>query len=190
MFLEIGLFFGSFNPIHSGHLIIAQHALNYTQKIWFVVSPQNPLKTNNSLLDIDSRLLLTKEAIKDNIQFEICNVELTLPTPSYTIKTLNHLSIMHPLCKFSLIIGSDNFLSIDKWQSSDIILSKYQMLVYERPDFSVNKEDLPSNIIIMKAPLINISSTEIRSLIKREKSIRYLVPEGVASLIKENNFFI
>lgn len=188
--MKIGLYFGSFNPIHNGHLIIAEHLNNfYTEKIWFVISPQNPFKNKIELLDAYKRLHLIKESIKNNQRFEACDIELHLSKPTYTANTLKILTDDYPQHNFFLIIGSDNFLKITDWKSSDFILQKFKIFVYERPGFIIEERNQNQNIIIIKAPLINISSTEIRNLIKEKKSIRYLVPEVVLSEINNNKFY-
>lgn len=188
--MKIGLYFGSFNPIHNGHLIIAEHLNNFfTEKVWFVISPQNPFKNNTALLDAHKRLNLIKQSIKKNQHFEICDIELGLPTPSYTSNTLKILKNDYPQHDFFLIIGSDNFLKISEWKSSDFILQKFKIMVYERPGFIIEEKNQAQNIVIVKAPLINISSTEIRNLIKERKSIRYLVPEIVLREINTNKYY-
>ncbi len=189
--MKIGLFFGSFNPIHSGHLIIAEYVANFfTDQIWFVVSPQNPLKSSDDILEVNKRIKLIESAIQNNNKFKISDVELNLPTPSFTIDTLKHLKKTLPEHDYFLIMGSDNFVNIHKWKSSDILLRDYKILIYQRPDFKVNTTDLNSNSLLMKAPFINISATEIRQLIKKSKSIRYLVPEAVIEIIFNKQFYI
>lgn len=188
--MKIGLFFGSFNPIHIGHLIISTYVTNFfADKVWFVVSPQNPLKINSELLDVNERLLLIKSAIKNNKYLEVSDIELYLSLPSYTINTLNFLKKTHPNHEYVLIMGSDNFLNISKWKSSVLLLKNYKFLVYQRPGYFIEPNDLTKNITVINAPLINISSTEIRELIKTQKNIRYIVPESVLKLIKKNKFY-
>ncbi len=189
--MKIGLLFGSFNPVHIGHLIIAQHIANfYTDEVWFVVSPQNPLKNSDSLLNVNNRMQLVKAAIKTNKKFRICELEISLQIPSYTIDTLEVLDIKYPKYEFYLIMGSDNFISISNWKSSERLLKDYKIVIYQRPEFSLNPQNLTSaNILTAKAPLINISATEIRKLISAKKSIQYLVPQSVISLIEENQFY-
>ena len=189
--MKIGLFFGSFNPIHTGHLIISAYITNFfTDKVWFVVSPQNPFKKNTELLGINERLLLVESAIKNNKKLEISKVELSLPIPSYTIDTLTQLKKVHPEHEYFIVMGSDNFLNITKWKSSDILLKDYKFLIYERPGFIINYNNLPTNIKIIDAPFVNISSTDIRKLIKANKSIGYLVPDSVLKLIANNKFYL
>ncbi len=188
--MKIGLFFGSFNPIHTGHLIISTYIINFfTDKVWFVISPQNPFKINSKLLGINERILLVESAIKNNEQLEISDIELNLPLPSYTIDTLTYLEKSYPEHDYFLIMGSDNFLHISRWKSSDTLLKNYKFLIYQRPGFKIEQNDLPNNIRIVNAPFINVSSTEIRELIKTKKSIRYFVPDEVIKLIEKNKFY-
>jgi nicotinate-nucleotide adenylyltransferase len=188
--MKIGLFFGSFNPIHTGHLIISTYITNFfTDKVWFVVSPQNPFKINSDLLGITKRILLVKSAIKNNNQLEVSDVELRLPLPSYTINTLTQLKASHPEHEYSLIMGSDNLVTVSKWKSSDILLKDYEFLIYQRQGFAIEPNNLPNNMRVVNAPFINISSTEIRELIKAKKSIRYIVPDEVIRLIEKNKFY-
>jgi len=189
--MKIGLFFGSFNPVHTGHLIIANYILNFTQidKVWFVVSPQNPLKESRELLDAQARLELAEIAIKNNASLEISDIEFHLPLPSYTVDSLQYLKINFPEHEFFLIVGSDNFLGFSKWKSPDIILANFNIIVYERPGFLIERGKTYSNVTILDAPLLDISSTAIRELIKDDKSIRYLVPEEVYTAIEINHYF-
>src|SRR5258706_7653276 len=174
--MEIGLYFGSFNPIHTGHLIIVNHILNTTavEKIWFIVSPQNPLKKTESLLGAPERLKLVKLAIETDPRFEVSDIEFHLPKPSYTINTLSNLKNNFPQAKFYLIVGSDNYLNFSKWKSSYQLKSEHNILVYQRPGFPLNAEKEFSNIQVLDAPLLEISSTDIRELIRDKKSARYL----------------
>lgn len=178
--MRIGLFFGSFNPIHSGHLLIANYMVDFTgmDKIWFVISPQNPFKVNDDLLDEKQRLNLLKLAIEDDERFEACDIEFSLERPSYTIHTLNHLSNLYPEHTFVPIIGGDNLQSFHKWKDYEKILDKHELYVYRRAGFHENP--LLANhpkIKLFDVPLLNISSTYIREILQASKSIHYLVPE-------------
>jgi nicotinate-nucleotide adenylyltransferase len=178
--MRIGLFFGSFNPIHSGHLLIANYMVDFTgmNKIWFVISPQNPFKVNDDLLDEKQRLNLLKLAIEDDERFEACDIEFSLERPSYTIHTLNHLSNLYPEHTFVPIIGGDNLQSFHKWKDYEKILDKHELYVYRRAGFHENP--LLANhpkIKLFDVPLLNISSTYIREILQASKSIHYLVPE-------------
>ncbi len=188
--MNIGLFFGSFNPVHIGHLIIANHTLNETEleKVWFIVSPQNPFKTGISLLNEHNRLNLVKQAIKEDERIIANDIEFQLPKPSFTINTLTWLKENYPQDKFAIIMGSDGFQNIHQWKNFEEIISNYKILIYRRPDFEVENK-LNAEIETLNAPLLEISSTEIRELIKNGKSIRYLVPEKVMDEIEKNHYY-
>jgi nicotinate-nucleotide adenylyltransferase len=188
--MKIGLYFGSFNPIHIGHLIIANHVANYTdlQKIWFVVSPQNPLKQASSLLNEYDRLHLINICIEGENKLRTSNVEFSLPRPSYTIDTLAYLTEKFPEHEFSIIMGSDSFSNITKWKNYEIILKSHDLYIYKRPGFIVDNS-LKKDIILLDAPLLEISSTRIRELIKNNKSIKYLVPDSVKEEIERNGYY-
>ncbi|HEY6504395.1 MAG TPA: nicotinate (nicotinamide) nucleotide adenylyltransferase [Chitinophagaceae bacterium] len=188
--MKIGLYFGSFNPVHTGHLIIANHLLNSTelQKIWFIVSPQNPFKESTTLLNEYSRLHLLKTATEDDNRIKVLDIEFNLPKPSYTSVTLIHLEEKYPGNEFSIIMGSDSFQNLDKWKNYETIIKNYTVYIYIRPGFEV-KNDINATIRIVKAPLLQISSTEIRQLIKEGKSIRYIVPEKVREEIEKGGYY-
>ena len=188
--MKVGLFFGSFNPIHTGHLIIANHVANYySENVWFIVSPHNPLKKSSELLRAEDRLDLVKLAVENDSRFEVSDIEFNLPAPSYTITTLEALKKTYPQHEFYLIIGSDNWLSLPNWKSPTEIVENYNLLIYERPGFQVNGNELSGNIQLLTAPLLDISSSWIRKLIRENKSILYLVPEKVCSKILTNSYF-
>jgi nicotinate-nucleotide adenylyltransferase len=189
--MNIGLYFGSFNPIHTGHLIIANHVLAHAEldKIWFVVSPHNPLKESHTLLNEYDRLHLAELAIKNNPKFRASNVEFHLPKPSYTIDTLTYLSEKFPLERFSVIMGSDSYQNLGRWKNYEKILELYQIIVYERPAFPVDRSQLPNGITVVTAPLLEISSTHVRKMVKENKSIRYLVPDEVEECIIANRYY-
>ncbi len=188
---KIGLFFGSFNPIHMGHLIIANIMAENTDldKVWFVVSPQNPFKPSKGLLHEFDRYDLVKAAIADNYKLEVSDAEFHLPKPSYTIHTLAYLTEKHPAKKFVVIIGGDNLQNFSKWKNYEQILEQFGLYVYQRP--GVTNTDLVrhANVNMVEAPLLDISATYIRHCIKHNKSIRYLVPEPVEQLIRLKNFY-
>lgn len=190
--MNIGLYFGSFNPIHTGHLIIASHVLEHSDldKIWFVVSPHNPLKESHTLLNEYDRLHLAELAVKNNPGFRVSNVEFHLPKPSYTIDTLAYLSEKFPLEKFTVIMGSDSYQNLPRWKNYERILEYYKIVVFERPGFILDRDSLPANVSVLKAPLLEISSTHIRTQVKEGRSIRYLVPDGVAECIAENRYYL
>ena len=188
--MNTGLYFGSFNPIHIGHLIIANHVLNETslEKIWFIVSPQNPLKKSNSLLNEFDRLHLVRLAVQDDNRIKCSDIEFSLPKPSYTTNTLAFLTEKYPEHKFSIIMGSDSYQNLDKWKNFETIVSNYSIYVYKREGHEINKfwGERP---VILNAPLIQISATQIRDHIKNSKSIRYLVPETVREEIETRKFY-
>jgi nicotinate-nucleotide adenylyltransferase len=187
--MNIGLYFGSFNPIHTGHLIIASHVLNETniQKIWFVLSPQNPLKASLSLLNEYDRLFLLQKAIEEDDRMKASDIEFLLPKPSYTIDTLTYLTEKYPEHQFNVIMGSDSFENIGNWKNGDKIIANYPVFVYERPGFELK---LPkTNITVLNAPFLQISSTHIRHLIENGKSFKYLVPDIVELEIIKSRFF-
>ena len=188
---RIGLFFGSFNPIHLGHLIIANNIVENTDinQIWFIVSPQNPLKNTNDLLDDTIRLKLVRLAIKNNNKFKASDIEFKLSKPSYTINTLKYLKSKHKTKDFVLIVGEDNLDSFEKWKDYREILNDYELYVYPRTNSKANKNLNFQNIHKINAPLIEISSTYIRENIKLNKSIRYLLPEVVRKEIEKNNYY-
>jgi nicotinate-nucleotide adenylyltransferase len=188
--MKIGLYFGSFNPIHIGHLIIANHILNETdlQKVWFMVSPQNPFKKSESLLNEYDRLHLVQKAIEGDERLKASDIEFSLPKPSYTVHTLAYLTEKYPTYQFSIIMGSDGFQNLGKWKNAEVIIRDYPVIIYERPGFTVDNT-LGARVQVMDAPLLEISATYIRELIKSGKSIKYLVPPGVEEEISSFNFF-
>jgi len=188
--MNIGLYFGSFNPIHLGHLIIANHVLNETpiEKIWFVVSPQNPLKESRSLLNEHNRLHLVRLATQDDNRIKCSDIEFSLSKPSYTTNTLAFLSEKHPEHKFAIIMGSDSYQNLAKWKNYETIISNYQIYVYKREGSEIIKS-FENEPIILNAPVIQISASQIRENIKSGKSIRYLVPEIVREEIETRKFY-
>jgi nicotinate-nucleotide adenylyltransferase len=188
--MEVGLYFGSFNPIHTGHLIIANHILNETnlQKIWFMVSPQNPFKKSETLLNEYDRFHLVQRAIEGDDRLKASDIEFSLPKPSYTAHTLAYLREKYPGHSFSIIMGSDSFQNLGSWKNPEAIISNYRILVYKRPGFEVENK-LRAHIQVMNAPLLEISATYIRDLIKAGKSIKYLVPAAVEEEILGYGFF-
>jgi nicotinate-nucleotide adenylyltransferase len=186
----IGLYFGSFNPVHVGHLIIANHIVNTTslQQVWFVVSPQNPFKNTAGLLNEYHRLHLVNIAIDGETKLRASNVEFKLPKPSYTIDTLTYLTERHPEHQFAIIMGSDGFQNINKWKNYQTLVKNYPVYIYKRPGFDIT-ETFGANVHILDAPLLDISSTRIRNMIKEKKSIRFLVPDVVKEEIERNGYY-
>jgi nicotinate-nucleotide adenylyltransferase len=190
--MKIGLYFGSFNPIHIGHCIIAAyvHDISDIDQVWFVVSPQNPFKLSHSLLNEYHRLHLVNVAIEEDRRFKASDIEFHLPRPSYTIDTLTYLKEKHPTHLFSLIAGSDSLQNMPKWKNGSQILSEYPIYVYPRPGSAVGDMTRQGkNVHFIDAPLIEISSTAIRKLVHQKKSIRYLVPEKVQAEIEKNGYY-
>jgi len=188
---EVGLFFGSFNPIHIGHMIIANLVKETTEveEVWFIVSPQNPFKKNKNLLHEFDRLDMVNAAISDDYKFRCSDIEFNMPRPSYTIDTLTLIQEKHPEYKFQLIIGEDNLAAFPKWKNADQILEHFGLIVYPRPHSNASELIDHSHVQMIDAPEVDISATLIRKLIKEDKSIKYLVPEPVAELIKTKGFF-
>ncbi|MBS1591721.1 MAG: nicotinate-nucleotide adenylyltransferase [Bacteroidetes bacterium] len=189
--MKIGLYFGSFNPIHIGHLVIASHVANYTnvQQVWFVLSPQNPLKSSTSLLNEHQRLFLVQKAIEKDNRFKTCDVEFKLPKPSYSIDTLTYLTEKYPEHEFLIIIGSDSFQNIKQWKNYKELLANYKLIVYERPGFAID-QSINANLTLLKsAPLLNISATLIRENIRLGKNITYLVPDIVKEEIEKGGYY-
>ena len=188
--MTIGLYFGSFNPIHNGHLIIANHIINSTDldQVWFVVSPQNPFKSSHSLLNEYHRLHMIKSAIDGENKLKANSVEFKMPKPSYTIDTLAYLKEKHPGHDFSVIMGSDSFKNISKWKNYEVILKNHCLYIYTRPGFDIERIN-DANLVLLDAPLLQISSTHIRELIRLQKSIRFLVPDVVKEEIERNGYY-
>ena len=186
-----GLFFGSFNPIHTGHLIIANNMLEFAglSEVWFVVSPQNPLKQKSTLLNQYDRLHLINLAIEDNVKFKACDIEFNLPKPSYTIDTLTYLKEKYINKDFALIIGSDNLSTFKKWKNYEVILDNYPVLVYNRRGYTESSLINNPSIKHFDFPLLDISSSEIREMILQKKSVKYLMPEKVLEYISESSLY-
>ena len=190
--MRVGLYFGSFNPIHHGHLLIASFVLQNTdlQQVWFVISPQNPLKPATSLLNEYHRLHLVQLAIEGAKDLRASDIEFRLPKPSFTANTLAYLQEKYPSHEFSIIMGSDSFQNLPKWKNADWLLRNFPIYVYRRPGHTT----LPvyegaKEIKELAAPLLPISSTDIRKNIRDSKSIRYLVPEAVREDIERNGYY-
>lgn len=189
--MHVGLFFGSFNPIHVGHMVLANYMASFTDldEVWFVVSPHNPLKEKKSLLHQNQRLHLVNLAIGDNGRFKSSNIEFGLPQPSYTVNTLAHLKEKYPSHLFSLIIGEDNLGSFTKWKNYEEILRKHKLYVYPRPNCEPAELKDHPNIIMTEAPVMEISSTFIRNSIKAKKDVSCFMPPAVWQYIDEMSFY-
>lgn len=189
--MHIGLFFGSFNPIHIGHLFIAEYMANNTalDEVWFVVSPQNPFKEKSSLLSEFNRLHLVNLAIEGNDKLKASNIEFGMPKPSYTIDTVTYLEEKFPQHKFSLIMGSDNLKGISKWKNSELLIQKCDIYVYERLGSEIERDSYPSNIHVEETPQISLSASYIREQLKNKRSIRYLLPDSVEKFIMDSGWY-
>lgn len=188
--MKIGLFFGSFNPIHHAHLIIANYIINkkLADKVWFVVSPHNPLKESKSLLNENHRLHLVNLAIEGESNLRASDVEFHLPRPSYTSHTLNYLKEKYIDYQFVVIMGGDSFQNIEKWKNYRYIINNYDIILYNRPGFEIGSQ-LGANLTIVDAPLLELSATEIRQLIKDKKSVRYMLPDNVIEEIEKGGYY-
>ncbi len=188
--MKIGLYFGSFNPVHVAHLIIANHILNETdiEKVWFVVSPQNPFKSEANLLNEYHRLHLVKTAIEDDTRIWASDIEFNLPKPSYTTNTLAYLKEKNPEHEFCMIMGSDSFQNLHNWKNADVIINNYEIYVYIRPGFEVDNK-INTKLHVVDAPLLQLSATQIRKYLKEGKSIRYLVPDTVREEIEKGGYY-
>jgi len=190
---RIGLYFGSFNPIHVGHLIIAQHFLNNSDldQVWFVVTPHNPFKPSQTLLNEYHRLHLVRLGIGENPRLKASDVEFHLPKPSFTSATLVYLEEKFPKYSFSLLMGSDSYQNLPRWHNADYILNNYPIYVYERPGYPSQPNSTGGKkVTVLKAPLLDLSASHIRNLIKEKKPITYLVPKEVEQECEKNNYYL
>ena len=188
---KTGLVFGSFNPIHTGHLILANYMAQFTDldEVWLVVSPQNPLKPKASLLADYHRLALARLAVEDHPHLKVTDIEFKMPKPSYTIDTLTWLSEKYPSNTFILIGGTDNFKHFHKWKNYEQILNQYQLYVYPRPGYDLGDYESHPHIKLYDAPLMEISSSFIRNGIKAKKDMSYWMPDQVYHYILEMHFY-
>ncbi len=189
--MKIGLFFGSFNPVHVGHMIIANYMLTQTdlEEVWMVVSPQNPHKSKKSLAKDYDRLHLVKLAIGDNPKLKASNIEFGLPKPSYTIDTLTYLKEKYPAKEFVLIMGGDNLASLHRWKNYELILAHHEIFVYKRPSYELGELENHKSVSVFEAPLMQISASYIRKCRKEGKSIQYLVCESVFEHINASGLY-
>lgn len=192
MKIKTGVFFGSFNPIHIGHLIIANSMLELAglDKVMFVVSPQNPLKHRSNLIPSYDRLEMVRRAIYNHFQFEVSDIEFKMPKPSYTIDTLSYLYDKHPEREFSLIIGQDNLVQLPQWKNHDKILEFYKLLVYPRPNAGETPILQHENVTMFEAPIMEISASFIRENVRKGRSIKYLVVPEVEEYILTKGIFL
>ena len=190
---KIGLFFGSFNPIHIGHLILANYIVEHTDldELWFVVSPQNPLKSKKSLLHDHDRYDMVEMAIKNYPKMRVSDIEFSMPKPSYTIDSLTYLRERYPEYTFALIMGEDNLVSLPKWKNYETLIKNHQIIVYPRVLVQdTDKEAIThENICKINAPIIELSATEIRKMIREKKNVRPMLPPEVFEYIDTKGFY-
>lgn len=189
--MKIGLFFGSFNPIHIGHLVLANYMLEFTEleRIWFVISPHNPLKEKKTLLKDIHRLQMVRLAIGEHTKMKASNIEFKLPQPSYTVNTLAHITDKYPGDEFALIMGSDNLDSFQKWKNYEYILEHHKLYVYPRPGSDGGTLKTHPSVKFTDAPLLEISSSFLREAIKNKKDVRFFFTEAVWNYLKEMHFY-
>lgn len=189
--IRTGIFGGTFNPIHLGHLALANYLCeeNWVDELWFLITPQNPFKQEQTLLDNHLRMKMVEAAIADYPRFKASDFEFTLPRPSYTVTTLQKLSETYPDREFVLIIGADNWAAFDKWKSPEEILRNHRILVYPRPGYEINPHELPTQVKAVNTPLLEISSTFIRESIASGKDIRYFLHPEVYRFIKQHQLY-
>lgn len=189
--IKTGLYFGSFNPVHIGHLAIANYMIEFSEleQLWFVVSPQNPLKEKKTLLKDHHRLEMVELALKGDERFRVSDIEFKLPTPSYTIDTLAHLGEKYPGHEFQLVMGADQLKHYHKWKNAALIAQKYHRLIYPRPGIDPDTIRAIPNATLVQAPLMEISSSFIRQAIKDGKDMRHLVPTPAYNYLREMHFY-
>ncbi len=189
--MKVGLFFGSFNPVHIGHLIIANYMVNYTDlaEVWFVVSPQNPFKEKKSLGNMYDRLEMVELAIAGVDHLKASDIEFNLPQPSYTIDTLIHLAEKYPTKEFVLIMGEDNLQGLRKWKNADILLRDYQIVVYPRPGYDGGDLKEHPSVKLTDTPLMELSSTFLRQSVQAGKSIKFYTPDAVIDFIDKKGLY-
>ena len=188
---KVGIYSGSFNPIQHGHVMLANYLVEFTDldELWFVVTPQNPLKKKEDLLDDDERLKMVQLAVGDDPRFFVSDIEMHLPTPSYTINTLTALSEQHPDCEFIFICGMDSLQNLKHWREYQKILDNYELLVFPREGYDGGELiDYPS-VNVLKTPILEISSSFIRQCIKEGRDVRHFMPERAFLYMKQNHFY-
>ena len=188
---RIGLYSGSFNPIHHGHVMLANYLVEFSDldELWFVVSPQNPLKEKTELLDDDERLKMVQLAVGDDPRFHVSDIEMHLPTPSYTINTLTALSEQHPDCQFVFICGMDSLQNLHRWREYQKILDNYQLLVFPREGYDGGELVNHPSVTILKTPILEISSTFIRQCVKEGRDVRHFMPEKAYLYMRDQGFY-
>ncbi len=189
---KIGIYSGSFNPIHHGHVMLANYLVEFSDldELWFVVSPQNPLKKKEDLLDDDERLKMVQLAVADDPRFKVSDIEMHLPTPSYTINTLTALSRQYPDNQFVFICGMDSLQNFKNWREYQKILDNYELLVFPREGYDGGELINYPSVTVLKTPILEISSTFIRQCIKEGRDMRHFMPERAFNYLKQNRFYL
>jgi len=188
---KVALFFGSFNPIHIGHMIIASHVADNTdcKEVWFVVSPHNPLKRKKTLLADHHRLAMVRRAIENDARFKASDIEFHLEQPSYTTVTLAHLKEKYPNTEFSLLMGGDNLASLHQWKNYEAILENHAIICYSRPASDTSQINFTGDITVLDSPQMNISSSHLRDQIAKGHTVKYLMPQEAWQYLDEMNFY-
>ena len=188
---KIGIYSGSFNPIHHGHVMLANYLVEFSDldELWFVVTPQNPLKKKEDLLDDDERLKMVQLALDGDPRFHVSDIEMHLPTPSYTINTLSALSEQHPDCEFVFICGMDSLQNLKHWREYQRILDNYELLVFPREGYDGGDLLNYPSVTVLKTPVLEISSTFIRQCVKEGRDVRHFMPEKAFTYMKEQRFY-
>ena len=188
---KVGIYSGSFNPIHHGHVMLANYLVEFSDldELWFVVSPQNPLKKKEDLLDDDERLKMLQLALGDDSRFHVCDIEMHLPTPSYTINTLTALSEQYPDYEFVFICGMDSLQNFPNWREYQKILDNFRLLVFPRAGYDGGELTHHPNVTVVETPIIEISSTFIRDCVKNGKDVRHFMPEKAFRYMDEMGFY-
>ena len=189
--MKVGLFFGSFNPVHIGHMLIADFLIHNSdlQEVWMVVSPHNPLKIKKSLAKDYDRLHLVQLATENNPHIKASDIEFGLPKPSYTVDTMTYISEKYPQHEFYLIMGGDSLASLHKWKNYEVLLDKYNLLIYRRPQYNLGNLSNHESVTILNAPQFDISATYVRDRLKRKESIRYLVPDAITQYLEDHPIY-
>ena len=189
---KIGIYSGSFNPIHHGHVMLANYLVEFSDldELWFVVTPQNPLKKKEDLLDDDERLKMVQLALGDDPRIHVSDIEMHLPTPSYTINTLTSLSEQNPDVEFVFICGMDSLQNMKNWREYQKILDNYELLVFPREGYDGGELVNYPSVTVLKTPILEISSTFIRQCVKEGRDVRHFMPEKAFAYMKQNQFYL